>query len=121
VTASFIAEIKDSAQCALRSDAHPYHARRVIELCEEIERQQREYQIVFASLRSADEEINSLRRELAEIKAAISDPAAVWANMLRGTIARPAALDHYEECKSEVERLQRELAELRTTVSRAAN
>lgn len=42
MTASLIAEIKDAAQCALRSDAHPYHARRVIELCEEIDRLQRE-------------------------------------------------------------------------------
>jgi hypothetical protein len=42
MTSSLIAEIKDGAQCALRSDAHPYHARRVIELCEEIDRLQRE-------------------------------------------------------------------------------
>lgn len=53
--------------------------------------------------------IAELERELAGLK----DPACVWANMLRGTIARPAALDHYEECKANVERLERELASIK--------
>lgn len=46
---------------------------------------------------------DSLQAELNKLK----DPAAVWANMLAGTIARPQALEHYEECKAEVERLGR--------------
>lgn len=39
------------------------------------------------------------------------DPAAVWTNMLRGMIARPAALDHYEECKTELEAVKSVLKE----------
>jgi hypothetical protein len=46
---------------------------------------------------------------IAELEGAISTPDAVWANMLRGTIARPTALDHYEECKARVEELERAL------------
>jgi chromosome segregation ATPase len=55
-------------------------------------------------------------QRIAELEAQIEglkDPACVWANMLRGTIARPQALDHYEECKANVERLERENAELK--------
>jgi len=40
---------------------------------------------------------------------ALQDPAEVWAMMLRGEIARPQALDHYEECKAELEQVQNAL------------
>lgn len=52
---------------------------------------------------------------------ALKDPACVWANMLRGTIARPLALDHYEECKAHVERLEHENAELKAKLSGRIN
>ena len=55
------------------------------------------------------------------IKSSLQDPAAVWANMLRGTIARPRALDHYEECKLKVETLERELNEAKENRNRACN
>lgn len=48
------------------------------------------------------DEIERLRGEIAGLK----DPATVWVNMLRGEIARPRALDHYEELKAKVERLE---------------
>ena len=50
----------------------------------------------------AADEIDRLQSQLDTLR---TDPAIVWANMLRGTIARPQALEHYEECKAEVERL----------------
>lgn len=56
------------------------------------------------------EDVRLLERELDHIRTTLKDPAAVWVNMLRGEIARPSALDHYEECKDMVERLQSELA-----------
>lgn len=40
---------------------------------------------------------------------ALQDPAEVWAMMLRGEIARPQALDHYEQCKTELEQVQNAL------------
>lgn len=57
------------------------------------------------SLDSARGARNQLRRQLEELMSALKDPAAVWTNMLRGTIARPQALDHYEELKGYVERI----------------
>jgi hypothetical protein len=39
---------------------------------------------------------------VAEYERILADPASVWANMLTGKIARPQALDHYEECKAMV-------------------
>ena len=45
--------------------------------------------------------------EIERLRADLLDPAKVWVNMLRGTIARPQALEHYEECKAEIEQLQR--------------
>lgn len=59
-------------------------------------------------------EIERLRAQIAGLK----DPATVWVNMLRGEIARPRALDHYEELKAEVERLQAEVALLRAEIER---
>lgn len=58
-------------------------------------------------------ERDKLKTELEEIKRAISDPGAVWANMLRGTIARPQALEHYEKCKAALETAERERDEAR--------
>lgn len=58
--------------------------------------------------------IGELELEIARTKLLLTDPVAVWVNMLRGTIARPRALDHYEECKQEVEKLQAELDRLKT-------
>jgi hypothetical protein len=47
------------------------------------------------------DDVDQLQSELDKLQ----DPSAVWANILRGAIARPSALDHYEECKAAVERL----------------
>lgn len=49
--------------------------------------------------------------ELAKIRAILKEPGLVWVNMLRGEIARPQALGHYEECKMRVETLETELSE----------
>jgi len=46
-----------------------------------------------------------------------TDPACVWTNMLRGQIARPAALDHYEECKGKLEQAEAACAEMRHILS----
>lgn len=58
-----------------------------------------------------------LRRELDGLKAALADPATVWANMLRGTIAMPIGVRDAEKlkCEMEVQRdaARRELKELR--------
>ena len=51
-------------------------------------------------------ERDAARSELALLRSILKDPEAVWANMLRGEIARPSALDHYEECKARVEELE---------------
>lgn len=56
-------------------------------------------------------EIAELRRELAELKSVLADPAAVWTNMLRGQIAMPQAF----------EVLERERNELRTRLDTALN
>jgi DNA repair exonuclease SbcCD ATPase subunit len=54
------------------------------------------------------------RAEAAEAELAkLQDSTAVWVNILQGKIARPQALDHYEECKAAVERLEAELAALK--------
>lgn len=58
-------------------------------------------------------ERDQLKARIAELEAELDklqDPAAVWANIIQGKIARPQALDHYEECKATVERLEAELA-----------
>ena len=46
---------------------------------------------------------------VAEYERILADPNAVWANMLTGKIARPQALDHYEECKQMVEKLEEQV------------
>ena len=50
---------------------------------------------------------------VAEYERILKDPNAVWVNMLHGKIARPQALDHYEECKSMVEKLEEQVRVLR--------
>lgn len=62
---------------------------------------------------------DQLALELNNLRKAIADPAAVWANMLRGTIARPAALDHYEELKAEVGRLTEQLGAVLESAARS--
>jgi chromosome segregation ATPase len=47
------------------------------------------------------------------LREALKDPALVWTAMLREEIARPRALDHYEECKARVCELEVKLSELR--------
>jgi hypothetical protein len=47
-------------------------------------------------------------KALDEIRAVITDPEAVWVNILRGTIARPKALDHYDELLSAAEKCESE-------------
>jgi hypothetical protein len=54
-----------------------------------------------------------LQRELEQLQAILTDPAAVWASMLAGTIARPRALEHYEECKTALELSERQNAAMR--------
>jgi hypothetical protein len=49
------------------------------------------------------DEVSTLRAEAAKVRKMLNDPAAVWINMLRGTIARPRALEHYEELKNLLE------------------
>lgn len=46
-----------------------------------------------------------------------TDPECVWANMLRGEIARPQAMDHYEQCKTELEQAQAACAEMRSVIA----
>jgi len=47
-------------------------------------------------LRLALQEV-TLSKRIAELEAAIATPAAVWTNMLRGTIAMPGQMAHLEE------------------------
>lgn len=56
-----------------------------------------------AYVSSLEDSLKATRAELASIHRILKDPAAVWANMLRGNIARPQAFDHYEELKQKVE------------------
>lgn len=60
-------------------------------------------------------ELDAEKAKVAEYQRVLNilkdDPAAVWTNMLRGMIARPAALDHYEECKAELEKVKAALKE----------
>ncbi len=56
---------------------------------------------------------------IAELERILADPASVWANMLTGKIARPQALDHYEECKQMVEKLDEQVRVLRKAVNAA--
>lgn len=50
-----------------------------------------------------------LEKELADLKAILASPAAVYTNILRGTIAKPQALVHYDELKAEVPELRAKL------------
>jgi hypothetical protein len=59
-----------------------------------------------------------LQRELEQLQAILTDPAAVWASMLAGTIARPRALEHYEECKTALELSERQNAAMREALER---
>lgn len=52
------------------------------------------------------DELAKVKEENSEIKKILQDAEAVWVNMLSGTIARPRALDHYEECKQKIEHLE---------------
>jgi len=47
-------------------------------------------------LRLALQEV-TLQKRVSELEAAIATPGAVWANMLRGTIAMPGQMAHLEE------------------------
>lgn len=57
--------------------------------------------------------LRELEKEIAEYKRIIADPAAVWVNMLTGKIARPRALDHYEECKAMVDTQAKDISSLK--------
>ena len=58
---------------------------------------------------------------IAELERILADPASVWANMLTGKIARPQALDHYEECKAIVEKLEEQVRVLRVELNLIAH
>lgn len=51
----------------------------------------------------------SLREELQKVNDILANGDLVWINMLSGKIARPSALDHYEQCKTEVDTLRDEV------------
>lgn len=63
---------------------------------------------------------DAAQKEVVELKAVLASPAAVWTNILRGTIARPDALDHYEECKAKLEVAQKERDEARECLRKIA-
>jgi hypothetical protein len=54
-----------------------------------------------------------LEAEHDRLLAVLKDSGLVWTAMLRGQIARPRALDHYEECKARVCESEVELSTLR--------
>lgn len=64
-------------------------------------------------LHALEHEYRAVWQELQNLKTVLADPASVWINMLRGEIARPIALDHYEHCKAQVEKLEAENDKLR--------
>lgn len=69
-------------------------------------------QVIYAPWQESEMQqakIKELQDELDELKAILSNPAAVWTNMLRGTIAMPQAIEHGEKCKSELEQVQNAL------------
>jgi hypothetical protein len=69
----------------------------------------------------AAQEAVDLKTRIAELERILADPASVWANMLTGKIARPQALDHYEECKAIVEKLEEQVRVLRVELNLIAH
>lgn len=67
---------------------------------------------------TAPDEVEKLKQRVAELEQLLevlrTDSAAVWVSILQGKIARPQALEHYEECKARVEVLEAENAKLRS-------
>jgi hypothetical protein len=53
-----------------------------------------------------------LEAEHDRLLAVLKDSGLVWTAMLRGEIARPRALDHYEECKARAELVGRQYEEV---------
>lgn len=88
--------------------------------CAELEEELQAHVNDAPYLAGAAKRIAELEKELAELKRAISDPAAVWTNMLRGEIAMPQGFSDVESLRGELEKAQARMARIQNQFGRCS-